>query len=873
MAIFVNIILLTLWIQVTIPFTKYPAVINRLNFGLTFELGPQLDIVSGRWLHLYLLKLPDFPRKVPLNVTHVCPQKEYIGTDNPQGRFRMNSLNTCLHKHVTQPEDIPSCPAVQKPLHLSPLRNYHVCIDSYVETGKLPPRCNFPTIMPIFNNVKRAKNLCDKSRQIYQAYEDIHQQYFDKYLKDTHKTFLLLKDITRPRRAFIDISQPLSSLFGTARQSDIDQMKTTIDQISTRQEASLRMASKAYKHTFQLAKTVKENLDNTDKMIQDLHSEVLALLGEEEKLIEQNFQLMFQWTKTLQKFLTLYLSVDSQVTTILTSIKHLLQGKISPELIPEQEVKGAITHIHSTLNEHHPSYTTPIHTPQDFYRHTEFYVHLVDTKVYIGVFLPISHVNNRYQLYTIRQHPYPLGFKSDKMAQLQDYHNMIATSLNRQYYFYVDQQDLQLHCLRNDRYTCFYNPTIIHSSQPTCEHAIMMNEVAHVTDICEHHIIHKPLTPNVYRFDHSSYILANISQYQINCGTKFETKNGCFYCLLKLSCDCTIVVGTKEIQSLFDTCHHPNTTSVVTYPVNVMVAKYLKPTTEFSKLLGHQMQTEEDTSSAPKLNIYENAYSRDLAASKFDQVQLRKVMENLKDDNISFKSAIDKIVHSHPVFQPSSSKSFLQNMTDKAIHITQFAWLAIITTAIIYILCCLHIMTAPLMLARPTTTQAYATDTPTPADNVQTVDIIQSLKDNHHLLSMAIIIFILFWLITKAYKLCIIKHKWEKLKWFLCLCQHTTCNPKFKRIYVNFPSTTQLYFFYLQKLPVHIIPSPYLEQGSFKELQIQTIIPCFYYKVNMIFEKPPILYHLFIYLGFYVAFNTVQVISRRVVGRAEETST
>ena len=30
---------------------------------------------------------------------------------------------------------------------------------------------------------------------------------------------------------------------------------------------------------------------------------------------------------------------------------------------------------------------------------------------------------------------------------------------------------------------------------------------------------------------------------------------------------------------------------------------------------------------------------------------------------------------------------------------------------------------------------------------------------------------------------------------------------------------------------------------------------------------------IFVYLGFYVAFNTVQVISRRVVGRAEETST
>ena len=35
-------------------------------------------------------------------------------------------------------------------------------------------------------------------------------------------------------------------------------------------------------------------------------------------------------------------------------------------------------------------------------------------------------------------------------------------------------------------------------------------------------------------------------------------------------------------------------------------------------------------------------------------------------------------------------------------------------------------------------------------------------------------------------------------------------------------------------------------------------------------QKNPI---VFIYLGFYVAFNTVQVISQRVVGRAEETST
>ena len=43
--------------------------------------------------------------------------------------------------------------------------------------------------------------------------------------------------------------------------------------------------------------------------------------------------------------------------------------------------------------------------------------------------------------------------------------------------------------------------------------------------------------------------------------------------------------------------------------------------------------------------------------------------------------------------------------------------------------------------------------------------------------------------------------------------------------------------------------------------------------MNKSLWKPYTFTNLFIYLGFYIAFNTVQVISRRVVGRAEETST
>ena len=43
--------------------------------------------------------------------------------------------------------------------------------------------------------------------------------------------------------------------------------------------------------------------------------------------------------------------------------------------------------------------------------------------------------------------------------------------------------------------------------------------------------------------------------------------------------------------------------------------------------------------------------------------------------------------------------------------------------------------------------------------------------------------------------------------------------------------------------------------------------------MNLVIFVSQVLKPLIVYLGFYVAFNTVQVTSRRVVGRAEETST
>ena len=66
MAIIVQKWLVILRMQLTESFTKYPPVIKRLNFGLTFKLGPELDIILGHWLQLYAPMPPESISKVPM---------------------------------------------------------------------------------------------------------------------------------------------------------------------------------------------------------------------------------------------------------------------------------------------------------------------------------------------------------------------------------------------------------------------------------------------------------------------------------------------------------------------------------------------------------------------------------------------------------------------------------------------------------------------------------------------------------------------------------------------------------------------------------------------------------------------------------------
>ena len=89
-------IILTL-ITLTNGYTSQQPVVNRLNYGLAFSPGPRLTLMSGRWLHLYRLKLPQFPQDPPyMTEQQLCPD-EYALSLRIRAHHRTMSSN-CVER-------------------------------------------------------------------------------------------------------------------------------------------------------------------------------------------------------------------------------------------------------------------------------------------------------------------------------------------------------------------------------------------------------------------------------------------------------------------------------------------------------------------------------------------------------------------------------------------------------------------------------------------------------------------------------------------------------------------------------------------------------------------------------------------------------
>ena len=90
-----------------------------------------------------------------------------------------------------------------------------------------------------------------------------------------------------------------------------------------------------------------------------------------------------------------------------------------------------------------------------------------------------------------------------------------------------------------------------------------------------------------------------------------------------------------------------------------MVVKHLIPDSDVATYLADTFSDIEQNITLPPLKIYNGSYSADIAAIQANSLDLAKLLNNVKEDTVSFRHLSEKLYHTSTLPQPTPSTKYI----------------------------------------------------------------------------------------------------------------------------------------------------------------------------------------------------------------------
>lgn len=135
-------------------------------------------------------------------------------------------------------------------------------------------------------------------------------------------------------------------------------------------------------------------------------------------------------------------SLINTLANFQNAIENLVQGQLSPFLLPESILEHTIRQIeHKLAKEYNKFYLIHNH-PAQFYKEADFIYARHGSSLYLTVRFPISSHEKPLTLYQILSLPVPINSTSNHASQLLDMPDYLALSNHRDQFAIINQKQL-----------------------------------------------------------------------------------------------------------------------------------------------------------------------------------------------------------------------------------------------------------------------------------------------------------------------------------------------------------------------------------------------------------------------------------------------
>ena len=449
---------------------------------------------------------------------------------------------------------------------------------------------------------------------------------------------------SRSKRALLSFIGRLSKgLFGTATVDDVNMLSRHINKIS---KMTLGLSNALVQHEDHLSSymnTANKRMDNLMKGIKDnmlaikfIQTELYTNLNNIEYSFDYILSILIDQIKTSS-------TLNHELDEFKLGIIDLVNGKLSPLLIPHDVLTSTINDIQTMIQTKFTGFHLSITDVNDVYRNCDFLFARNNTKLYVTLKLPISNFDKPVTVYQIMSVPLPINSTSDHATQILSLPNYFLITSNHQYYATVNTLDLTK-CKSKTVKHCPYNVALTPVTSQSCVLALYANDKNLVKSLCEFRYVQSIIKPKIMEISPNSLLLYRTPLLSMQCLQEHKMIQGCDFCIFTLPCRCSISTNEFYLAPRLANCHIKKDNITIEHPVNLALLQHFFEPEFVNKIFADTTFKVPLNVSVPKFQFFSHEMSDIIASDNKAHLNLSKIAEATKNDAKIFQSLAEPLI-------------------------------------------------------------------------------------------------------------------------------------------------------------------------------------------------------------------------------------
>lgn len=432
-------------------------------------------------------------------------------------------------------------------------------------------------------------------------------------------------------------------LFGTATMEDVNLLARHINALNRRTQL---LTSTLHQHGDHLSSFVSLIDKKTANLMHgiNLNSRQISLTANAMKSSMNHLsESMISMSQMLVNITNKSNIIRHNLDKFVSAIQTLVEGRISPFLLPKHTIMHTVDKIKTILGKSYPGFSLIEFHPTYYYTNSNFMFTRNHSELFVTLRFPVTAQAKPLRLFKIISLPVPTNNSLTHVTKLLNLPEYLAITHDNEYYLPLSANDLTS-CLHEQVITCNVNFALKRTNIPNCVIGLFNNDIDQVSKFCDFRFLPNTLKHDIIELTPTSVLVYQSKKITLDCNDKKTVIPSCHFCIVHLPCKCAIVSNEMFLSPRLVNCYNKTTELSVLHPINLALLQQFFNASKFNNILGDTTFTEPVQFSIPNFKFYSHNISSVLAADAKMHLSLKKMASSAKKDALIFKTLSEPLL-------------------------------------------------------------------------------------------------------------------------------------------------------------------------------------------------------------------------------------